>query len=155
MARPNWDEYFMGIAKAAAERATCDRGRSGCVIARDKRLLTTGYVGAPSGLPHCDEVGHQLRTVVHEDGTKSQHCVRTSHAEENAIIQAAHHGIQLAGATIYCKMTPCYTCAKMIINAGINRVVAERDYQASKDTKEIFKKADIKLVLLNHKVEKY
>lgn len=153
--RPNWDEYFLGITRAVAERATCDRGKSGCVIARDKRLLTTGYVGAPSGLPHCDEVGHQMKTTVHEDGSQTQHCVRTSHAEENAIIQAARHGISLLNATLYCKMTPCYHCAKIIINSGIKRVVTEKDYHASKDTKEIFLKAGIELVILNDEIEHY
>ena len=153
--RPDWDEYFMDIARAAAGRATCDRGKSGCVIARDKRLLTTGYVGAPVGLPHCDEVGHQMKTMVHEDGVQTQHCVRTSHAEENAIIQAARHGISLDGATIYCKMTPCYNCAKMIINSGIKRVVAEKDYHNGRDTKEIFRKAGIDLHIVNSDVEKY
>jgi len=153
--RPDWDEYFMKIARAVAERATCDRGKSGCVIARDKRLLTTGYVGAPAGLPHCDEVGHQMKTMIHEDGVQTQHCVRTSHAEENAIIQAARHGISVDGATIYCKMTPCYHCAKSIINSGIKRVVTEKDYHASKDTKEIFRKAGIELTILNDEVEQY
>jgi len=153
--RPDWDEYFMGIARAAANRATCDRGRSGCAIAKDKRLLTTGYVGAPSGLPHCDEAGHQLKTVTHEDGTQTQHCVRTSHAEENAIIQAARHGVTLDGATLYSKMVPCYTCAKMIITAGIRKVVSEKDYQASRDTKDIFTKAGVALIVLNNETEKY
>jgi dCMP deaminase len=153
--RPSWDEYFMGIARAAAARATCDRGKSGCVIARDKRLLTTGYVGAPIGLPHCDEVDHQFKTVTHEDGSQTRHCVRTSHAEENAIVQAARHGISLNGATLYSKMVPCYTCAKMIINSGIQRVVSEKDYQASKDTKEILNKAGVELTVLNNEVEKY
>lgn len=153
--RPDWDEYFMNIARAVAERATCDRGKSGCVIARDKRLLTTGYVGAPAGLAHCDEVGHQMKTMVHEDGSQTQHCVRTTHAEENALIQAARHGISVDSATIYCKMTPCYHCAKSIINAGIKRVVAEMDYHAGKDTKEIFEKAGIEFTILNNKIEQY
>ena len=153
--RPDWDQYFMEIARAVAQRATCDRGKSGCVIARNKRLLTTGYVGSPAGLSHCDEVGHQMKTVVHEDGTQTQHCVRTSHAEENAMIQAARHGISLDGATIYCKMTPCYHCAKMIINAGIKRVVTEKDYHAGRDTKDIFTKAGIELTIMNDEIEQY
>ncbi len=153
--RPSWDDYFMGIARAVAARATCDRGKSGCVIARDKRLLTTGYVGAPVGMPHCDEVGHQFKTVTHEDGTQTKHCVRTSHAEENAIIQAAKHGISLENAALYCKMVPCYTCAKIIINSGIKRVVVEKDYQASKDTQNIFKKTGVELIILNNEVERY
>jgi len=153
--RPSWDEYFMEITRTVARRSTCDRGRSGALIVKNKRILTTGYVGAPAGLPHCDEVGHQLREVLHEDGTRSKHCLRTVHAEQNAIVQAARFGISIEGATIYCTMTPCYTCAKMIINAGIKRVVCEKDYHASRDTKEIFKKAGIELVIKNHEVEKY
>ncbi len=153
--RPSWDDYFMEITRTVARRSTCDRGRSGALIVKNKRILTTGYVGAPAGLPHCDEVGHQLREVLHEDGTRSKHCLRTVHAEQNAIVQAARFGISIEGATIYCTMTPCYTCAKMIINAGIKRVVCEKDYHASRDTKEIFKKAGIELVIKNHEVEKY
>lgn len=130
--RPNWDEYFMNIAREIGRRATCDRGRSGSVIVRDKRILTTGYVGSPVGLAHCDDVGHLMIEVLNEDGSRSDHCIRTTHAEQNAMIQAARFGIPLQGSTIYCKMTPCHVCAKMIINAGIKRVVCERDYQASR-----------------------
>ena len=104
--RPSWDEYFMDIARTVAKRATCDRGRSGCVIARDKQILVTGYVGAPKGLPHCDEVGHQMKTVTHEDGHNSQHCMRTAHAEQNAIVQAARLGIGIDGGTLYYKNDP-------------------------------------------------
>ncbi|MDI6721687.1 MAG: cytidine/deoxycytidylate deaminase family protein [Candidatus Aenigmarchaeota archaeon] len=153
--RPDWDEYFLEVMKAVAKRATCDRGRSGSVIVKNKRILTTGYVGAPAGLHHCDEAGHKVKSVTHEDGSVSQHCVRTSHAEENAIIQAARHGISLDGATLYSKMVPCYTCAKMIINAGVSRVVSENDYHASRDTKEIFKQAGVELIIVNNKTEEY
>ncbi len=153
--RPSWDEYFLKVADVVAYRATCDRGRSGCVIARNKRILTTGYVGAPSGMPHCDEVGHEFKEVKHEDGSTSQHCVRTSHAEENAIVQAAKLGVSIDGATLYCRMTPCYTCAKMIINAGIERVVCEKDYHASEDTKRIFQKAGVALEIMDNEVEEY
>ena len=127
--RPSWDEYFMEVCRAIAKRATCDRGRSGCVIARDHQILATGYVGAPAGLPHCDEAGHQLKQLVHEDGSVSKHCVRTVHAEQNAICQAARVGTALEGSTLYCKMTPCYACGKMIINAGIVRIVVGGDYR--------------------------
>ena len=92
--RPTWDEYFMEVCRAIAKRATCDRGRSGCVIARDNQLLVTGYVGAPRGLPHCDDVGHQFKKVQHEDGTISQHCVRTVHAEQNANLPSSKTGNQ-------------------------------------------------------------
>ncbi|OGI65857.1 cell division protein DedD [Candidatus Nomurabacteria bacterium RIFCSPLOWO2_02_FULL_40_10] len=153
--RPSWDEYFLGMIDFIGSRATCDRGRSGCVIVRDKRIISTGYVGAPPGLPHCDEVGHEMHTVINEDGTQSQHCIRTSHAEQNAIVQAARFGIALDGSTIYCKMTLCYVCAKLAITAGVKRVVAQRDYHASKKSKEIFKKAGVKLDIINKEAEKY
>ncbi len=91
--RPSWDEYFMEICQTVAKRATCDRGRSGCVIARDNQILVTGYVGSPAGLPHCDESGHKMKKMIHEDDTITQHCVRTVHAEQNAICQAAKRGI--------------------------------------------------------------
>jgi len=154
-ARPSWDQYFMDIAKTVAARATCDRGRSGCVIARDKQILVTGYVGSPKGLPHCDEVGHQMKTMTHEDGSQTQHCVRTTHAEQNAIVQAAKLGISINGATLYCKMTPCSTCAKMIINAGIKRVVCEKKYHAGKESEEMFKCAGLEIIFFEDEIEKY
>lgn len=153
--RPSWDEYFMKIAEVAGSRATCDRGRTSCVIARDKRILVTGYVGSPAGVKHCDEVGHEMHTVILEDGTQSKHCIRTAHAEQNAIANAARNGISVNGGTVYCQMTPCYTCAKILINAGIVRIVAKKDYHASKRSKEIFKEANISLEILNPEVETY
>lgn len=153
--RPTWDEYFMEITHAIAKRATCDRGKSGCVIARDKQLLVTGYVGSPKGIPHCDEVGHLMKTIVHDDGTKSQHCVRTTHAEQNAICQAAKLGISIKDSTLYCKMTPCYTCAKMIINAGIVRVVCEKKYHQGKESERLFEQAGIKIDFVSEETEEY
>ena len=153
--RPSWDEYFMEIARSVASRATCDRGRSGAVLVKDKMILSTGYVGAPMGLEHCDEAGHLMKTVFDEDGHEKQHCIRTTHAEQNAIVQAARHGVPIEGATIYCKMEPCLDCAKMIINSGIVRVVCEKKYHAAKITREFFKKAAVDLVVLNDEVESY
>lgn len=153
--RPGWDEYFMNIAGQVASRATCDRGRSGCIIVKDRQILTTGYVGSPVGIPHCDEVGHQFHQVINEDGATSQHCIRTTHAEQNAVCQAAKFGIGINGATLYCKMTPCYVCAKMIINVGIKRVVCEKDYHASKLSKEVFQQAGVILNILDQTVEQY
>ena len=153
--RPTWDEYFIEVMHAVAKRATCDRGRSGCVIARNNRLLVTGYVGAPRGLPHCDDVGHQFNETVHGDGRVSKHCVRTAHAEQNAICQAALLGIAIEGATLYCKMTPCRTCAMLIVNAGIKRVVAEKNYHAGDESLEMFKTVGIRFDLLDPEVEKY
>lgn len=109
----------MSIAVQVAKRSTCDRAHVGAVIVRDRRILTTGYNGSPAGLPHCDDVGHLL-----VDG----HCVRTLHAEQNAIIQAAYLDVSVQGGTIYVTHQPCLTCAKMIINAGIRRVVYAGDY---------------------------
>ena len=117
--RPSWDDYFLQIAFTVAQRSTCDRAHVGCALVRDRRILTTGYNGAPAGLPHCDDVGHLL-----VDG----HCVRTLHAEQNALIQAALHGVGTEGATAYVTHQPCLTCAKMLINAGIRRVVYAGHY---------------------------
>lgn len=153
--RPSWDEYFMEIARAVAKRATCDRGRSGCVIARDKHILVTGYVGSPRGITHCDEVGHLMKTITHEDGHQSQHCMRTTHAEQNAIVQAAKLGIAIDGGTLYCKMTPCPACAKMMINAGIRRVVCEKKYHAGCESEDLFRQAGIELDYFDEGVEKY
>jgi len=153
--RPSWDEYFIEIMEAIAKRATCDRGRSGCVIAKDKRVVSTGYVGSPAHCAHCDESGHEMHTVLREDGTQSRHCIRTAHAEQNAIAQAARSGISTDGATLYCKMTPCYVCAKMIINAGIKRVVSMKDYHGGTRSKEVFKEAGVEFDLLNQELETY
>lgn len=153
--RPTWDEYFMEITAAVAKRATCDRGRSGCVIARDKQILVTGYVGAPKGLPHCDEVGHQMKMTTHEDGHTSQHCVRTTHAEQNAIVQAAKLGVAIRGATVYCRMTPCAVCAKMIVNADIKRVVCEKRYHAGSESEEMFRQVGIELQYFDEGIEQY
>ena len=137
------------------ERATCDRGRSGCVIVKDKQILVTGYVGSPRGLPHCDDVGHLFKKMIHEDGTVTQHCVRTVHAEQNAICQAARRGIALDGSTLYCRMTPCRTCAMLIINCGIVRVVCERRYHAGAETEEMFRQVGIELVYKYDEVVQY
>ena len=153
--RPSWDEYFINVMEMIGARGTCDRGKSGCVIAKNKRIISTGYVGAPAGCKHCDELGHEMHTVKKEDGTESRHCIRTSHAEENAIVQAARSGVSTEGATLYCKMAPCYTCAKMIINAGIVRVVALKDYHASQRSKEIFKEAGVQFDLIHEELEVY
>jgi dCMP deaminase len=155
VSRPSWDEYFMGLVEEVAKRATCDRGRAGCIIVKEKRIMATGYVGSPPGLPHCDEEGHLLRRVIDEDGTERQHCVRTTHAEQNAISQAARYGIALEGATLYCKMEPCRVCAMLIISVGIRRVVARRRYHAGQDTREMFRAAGVELVVLEDALEEY
>lgn len=118
--RPSWDEYFVGIAQHVATRSTCPRASVGCVLVRDKRLLTTGYNGACSHLASCQEIGCLI-----VDG----HCLRSVHAEANAIIQAALHGVTTAGATAYVTHHPCIHCEKMLINAGVARVVYLNEYQ--------------------------
>lgn len=153
--RPSWDEYFLGMVDYVGTRGTCDRGRSGCVIVRDKRVISTGYVGSPPGISHCDEVGHEMHKVIDENGVESMHCIRTTHAEQNAIAQSARFGISTEGATLYIRMTPCYSCAKLIISAGIKRVVSRKDYHAGERSKEIFKNAGIELLIVDGEIEKY
>jgi dCMP deaminase len=154
--RPSWDEYFLALLEPLGSRGTCDRGRSGAVIVSPgNTILATGYVGSPPGQPHCDEVGHMMRTVVDEKGNKSQHCVRTLHAEENAILQCAKDGIKLESATIYCKMVPCYNCAMRIVRVGIKKIVAQKRYHADQLSVELFKSAGVKLVIIDDSVEEY
>ncbi|MCX6754314.1 MAG: cytidine/deoxycytidylate deaminase family protein [Candidatus Nomurabacteria bacterium] len=146
--RPTWDEYFLKLVDEVGSRGTCDRGRAGCIVTKDKRILSTGYVGSPAGLPHCDEVGHEMHTVTNEEGIQSRHCIRTAHAEQNAINNAARIGVAIEGSTMYCKMTPCYKCAQSIINSGIVRIVALKDYHGASRTKEIFKQAGVEYEIL-------
>ena len=144
--RPSWDDYSLELSNAASNRATCDRGKSGCVIVRDKQVSAAGYVGSPAGLPHYDDVGHLVKKVIQENGEISEHCLRTVHSEQNAICQAAKRGISIEGATIYTRMTPCRTCAMLLINCGIKRVVCERKYQLAEESEQLFAEAGIKLV---------
>ncbi len=118
--RASWDEYFMNIAREVATRSTCDRKHVGSVIVRDKIILATGYNGSIRGLPHCDEEGHLM-----EDG----HCVRTVHAEANAIVQAARSGVRIDQGSIYVTASPCWGCFRLIANAGIMRVVFGEFYR--------------------------
>ncbi|MBW2038673.1 MAG: cytidine/deoxycytidylate deaminase family protein [Deltaproteobacteria bacterium] len=127
MARPSWDEYFMEITRLVASRSTCLRRQVGAVIVKDKKILTTGYNGAPSGLAHCLDVGCLRDKLGIPSGQRHELC-RGLHAEQNAIIQAAYHGVSIKGATLYCTNLPCIICTKMIINAGITRVVYEQGY---------------------------
>ena len=127
MFRPSWDQYFMDITRVVASRSTCLRRQVGAVIVKDKRLLTSGYNGSPQGLAHCLEVGCLREKLGIPSGERHELC-RGLHAEQNAIVQAALHGVAIAGATIYCTHQPCAACTKMIINAGIRRVVFEKKY---------------------------
>ena len=125
--RPSWDEYFMSIARLVAGRSTCLRRQVGAVIVKDRRVLASGYNGAPSGLPHCDETGCVRERHRVPPGERHELC-RGIHAEQNAIIQSANYGTGIDGATIYSTHHPCSVCAKMIINAGIVRVVTDDSY---------------------------
>jgi dCMP deaminase len=154
--RPTWDEYFLGLIEPIGRRGTCDRGRSGAVIvSSNKTILATGYVGSPPGQPHCDEVGHMMKTVIDDQGNQSQHCVRTLHAEENAMLQCAKDGIKIEGATIYCKMVPCYNCAMRITRVGIKRVVAQKRYHADGLSVKLFEDAGVELFVVENTTEEY
>jgi len=143
--RPDWDEYFFGIMDLVASRGTCNRALVGCVIVRDKHILATGYNGSPKGLPHCHDEGCLIENTLHTDGISRDHCVRTTHAEQNAIAQAAKHGSSIKDSTIYLNMEPCLSCTKMIINSGIKEVVCRRRYPAAQMSRDFLKKAGIKL----------
>ncbi|MDP8255383.1 MAG: cytidine/deoxycytidylate deaminase family protein [Candidatus Alcyoniella australis] len=125
--RPDWDTYFIEFSHLASKRSTCLRRKVGAVIVKDRNILATGYNGAPKGLPHCAETGCERQRQNVPSGQRHELC-RGLHAEQNAIIQAAYHGTSIKGATLYCNTFPCVICAKMIINAGIQRIVYEAQY---------------------------
>lgn len=125
--RPSWDDYFLRIAFVVSSRSTCLRRHVGAVLVLDKRILATGYNGAPSGLPHCNETGCLREEMGVPSGQRHELC-RGLHAEMNGLLQAARHGICIDGATVYCTCTPCSLCAKMLINGGIKRIVVAGDY---------------------------
>jgi dCMP deaminase len=141
--RPSWETYFMNITNLVAERSTCLRRAVGAVLVKDKRLLSTGYNGAPSNLKHCSEVGCLREQMGIESGKMHELC-RGIHAEQNAIIQAAYHGVSVKGAVIYCTNQPCSICARMIINAGIVKIYYQTGY-ADDLAKELLAEANIEL----------
>jgi len=136
--RVSWETYFMNIAKEVSTRSTCDRKHVGAVIVRDKTLLSTGYNGSIKGLPHCNEAGCEM-----VDG----HCIRTSHAEANAIVQAAKNGVKIDGSEIYVTASPCYNCFKLIANSGI-KIIFYKEFYRDQRIKERAKEVGIKLVSL-------
>jgi len=144
--RPSWHEYFMGICDLVATRSTCLRRSVGAVLVKEKRILCTGYNGAPARVPHCREVGCLRAQLNVPSGEKHELC-RGVHAEQNAIIQAAYHGIQVNGAVIYCTNQPCSICSKMIINAGIKTVFYKNGYNDTL-TLDMFDKAGVELIRL-------
>lgn len=138
--RASWDEYFMNIAKEVATRATCDRKHVGAVIVRDKIILSTGYNGSIRGLPHCDEIGHDM---------VNDHCIRTVHAEANAVVQAARTGAAIEGAAIYVSASPCWDCFKLLANAGIKKIVFGEFYREHR-IKDVSMEIGIELVDLSN-----
>lgn len=153
--RPTWDDYFFEVMEAVSKRASCDRGKSGAVVVKNNQILATGYVGSAAGTPSCDEAGHLMRKYVKEDGTIAEGCRRTVHAELNAILQAARNGVAIDGASIYCRMTPCYDCAMAIINSGIRKVYAQWKYREPEASEELFRLTGVELVYLHNEVLKY
>jgi len=127
LSRPSWPVYFMDITKMVAKRSTCLRRHVGAVLVKDKRILATGYNGAPTGIRHCEEVGCLREQLSVPSGERHELC-RGLHAEQNAIIQAAYHGIPIVGSTLYCTNKPCIICSKMLINAGVEKIVYEDGY---------------------------
>jgi dCMP deaminase len=142
--RPSWDQYFLKIARDAAERSTCLRRHVGAVLVRDKRILATGYNGAPRGVPHCLDVGCLREEMKVPSGQRHELC-RGVHAEMNALLQCALHGVESGGATIYCTSVPCSLCSKMIINAGVKRVVYLGEYPDDLG-RELLEQAGVELV---------
>jgi len=142
--RPTWDEYFMQIVDIVKERSTCLRRKVGALIVKDKRILATGYNGAPMGLPHCEEVGCVREKLNIPSGQRHELC-RGLHAEQNAIIQAAKMGVVIDGSIIYTTTYPCVICAKMIVNAGIKKVIYKGSYPDEMSQK-IFDEAGIEVV---------
>ena len=145
--RPSWDSYFVEIAGVVAGRSTCLRRKVGAVLVKEKRLLTTGYNGAPSGLDHCLETGCLRDEMNVPSGQRHELC-RGLHAEQNAIVQGALHGVSIAGAVLYCTHHPCSLCAKMLVNARIQRVVL-KEYYPDELARQFFAQAGIQVAVLD------
>ena len=143
--RPTWDEYFLDIANLVSKRSTCLRRRVGAVLVKDKRILATGYNGAPSRITHCSVTGCLREKLKIPSGERHELC-RGLHGEQNAFLQAALHGTSLKGASLYCTTQPCIICAKMIINAGIKEIVIKGDYP-DKMAREFLREAKVRVRL--------
>ncbi len=152
MERPSWDEYFMEMAKLTAKRSTCLRRHVGAVIVKDRHIIATGYNGAPRGLAHCEERGGCMREKLGVPSGQRHELCRALHAEQNAIIQAATLGQSVEGATIYITHQPCVICAKMIINAGIEKIIVKEGYPDELSV-EILNEAGLKIIMLGEKGE--
>lgn len=178
MGRISWDSYFLKIMETTSLRASCDRGKASCVLVRDNRVLSTGYVGSPSGIPSCDEIGHKLvkrfemeiqkfaGNYIDTDHDNQQyatigkdrfttHCVRTIHAEINCLLNCARNGVSTLGSTMYISMTPCYTCSLAIIQAGVVKIICKKRYQKDEESIKILEQAGITIVVMENEVETY
>lgn len=144
--RPSWDDYLMDITHFVATRSTCLRRHVGAILVRDKRILATGYNGAPTGIEHCLEVGCLREKMGIPSGERHELC-RALHAEQNAIIQAALHGVSIRDATLYCTTLPCVICSKMLINAGITKIVYQEGYP-DELAREMLSKAGVEIFQL-------
>ena len=146
MSRISWDEYFMEIAEVVRKRSTCLRRTVGAVIVKDNRILATGYNGAPSGIEHCADRGCLRQRLNIPSGERHELC-QAIHAEQNAIVQAAYLGVSVADATLYCTTQPCILCTKMIINAGIKRIVIKESYP-DENSRKMLEEAGIEVMIL-------
>ena len=144
--RPSWDEYFLDVAKLVSKRATCLRRSVGSVLVKDKRILATGYNGAPAGLKHCFDIGCIRQKLKIPSGERHELC-RALHAEQNALIQASLYGISVKGSSLYSTCTPCVICAKMLINAGIKEIFVSDGYP-DKMALDFLKEAKIKVKII-------
>ena len=146
--RLGWHEYFMSVAHLISRRATCTRAHIGAVVVRDHNILSTGYNGAPSGLPHCNDINCRIYRSTHPDGTVEENCVNTIHAEINAIVQAAKNGVSIRDADIYITSSPCIHCLKVLINVGIKTIYYDNPYKIE-HIDELLRLSGIRLVQVN------
>lgn len=140
--RPSWDEYFLQISDLVSTRATCQRLKVGAILVKNKKIISTGYCGAPKKTPDCFDDGCLMR---------DNHCVRTIHAEVNAVVQAAYHGISTQGTTLYSNWLPCYDCAKVLINAGVEKIFYRREYRPDSETRKLLRTAKISISKIDGK----
>ena len=150
MNRPDWNEYFMEMAELASNRATCLRRQVGAVLVKDKKILATGYNGAPKGITHCNKVGCLREKMNVPSGERHEIC-RGVHAEQNLVAQAAYHGVETKGSTVYCTHQPCIICTKILINAGIKKVYYKNGYK-DEFARELLKESNLKLIKVDNSI---
>ena len=152
MERPDWESYFMEIAQIVSKRSTCLRRAVGAVLVKDKQILATGYNGTPKGLPHCEEVGC-LREQLNVPSGQMHELCRGIHAEQNSVIQAAVNGVSISGSTLYCTHQPCVVCSKILINAGIKRIVYANPYPDKLAAEMMHEAGNIEMIVFTEKTD--